>query len=97
MVQFRPEEAVDYAYDLEFETEREKFMVPLRGFGPQPKLQMPQQCDFGKIVACYKSERTMMVRNIGDKVGTVTLSSSGPYSVLPSEITLQPSDAVQVY
>ena len=93
---FKPEEAIDYAYDVEFVTEREKFLVPVRGWGPQPELQLPSECQFGKVEACYTSERTFLVRNIGDKAATVNFGTREPFTVLPTEIGLAPQDAVQV-
>eukprot|EP00658_Telonema_sp_P-2_P011349 TRINITY_DN14309_c0_g1_i2.p1 TRINITY_DN14309_c0_g1~~TRINITY_DN14309_c0_g1_i2.p1 ORF type:complete len:774 (+),score=193.47 TRINITY_DN14309_c0_g1_i2:174-2495(+) len=96
VVQFRPEEAVDYAYDIEFVTEREKFVVPVRGWGPQPKIQLPDHCDFGKIMACFESERTFLARNVGNKAASVTFTTEAPFLVLPSTIGLAPGDAVQV-
>lgn len=86
VVHFKPEEAIDYAYDVEFVTEREKFLVPVRGWGPQPELQLPSECQFGKVEACYTSERTFLVRNIGDKAATVNFGTREPFTVLPTEI-----------
>jgi hydrocephalus-inducing protein len=95
-VYFRPEEAVDYYYELEFVTERERFFVPIHGIGPKPQLQLPSFVDFGDAPACYTSERTFLIRNVGNKAARVYLSTESPFQCVPSTKNLEPMDAVQV-
>jgi hypothetical protein len=96
IVYFRPEEAIDYYCELEFMTERERFFVPIHGIGPRAQLQLPQIVDFGHAPACYRSERTFLVRNVGNKAARVYLSTETPFECTPSTISLNPMDAVQV-
>ena len=93
---FRPEEAIDYYYELEFVTERERFFVPIHGLGPRAQLQLPTVVDFGDAPACYKSERTFLIRNVGNKAARIYLSTESPFECVPSTTNLEPLEAVQV-
>ena len=95
-VYFRPEEAIDYYYELEFVTERERFFVPIHGLGPRPQLQLPDIVDFGDAPACFTSERTFLVRNVGNKAARVYLSTESPFQCIPYTTNLEPQEAVQV-
>ena len=95
IITFRPEEAVDYYYELEFVTERERFFVPIHGVGPQAKLQLPDMVDFGTSPACYVSERTFLVRNTGNKAARINLETVKPFEITPSTKSLEPNEFVQ--
>ena len=67
VIRFCPETKKDYSYDLMVETEREKFVVPIRAVGCISMLEFPDTLDFGLVPVKHKSEKPVMIRNIGQK------------------------------
>jgi hydrocephalus-inducing protein len=96
IVSFRPEEDIDYYYELEFMSERERFFVPIKGIGPRAKLQIPEVVKFDDAPACHLSERTFLARNVGNKAARLYLTTSTPFEVVPSSVSLEPQGAIQV-
>jgi hydrocephalus-inducing protein len=62
-----PEMKTDYSYDLMVVTEREKFIVPIRAVGCVSMIEFPDKLDFGMVPVKFKSEKPVMMRNIGEK------------------------------
>ncbi|XP_074783220.1 hydrocephalus-inducing protein homolog isoform X2 [Athene noctua] len=93
---FTPEENKDYFYQLTCVTEREKFIVPIRAIGARAILDFPDQLDFSVCPVKYSSQKTLLVRNIGNREARYRISTESPFSVDPSIGTLGVGDAVQV-
>uniref|UniRef100_A0A663MY75 HYDIN/VesB/CFA65-like Ig-like domain-containing protein n=1 Tax=Athene cunicularia TaxID=194338 RepID=A0A663MY75_ATHCN len=93
---FTPEENKDYFYQLTCITEREKFIVPIRAIGARAILDFPDQLDFSVCPVKYSSQKTLLVRNIGNREAHYRISTESPFSVEPSIRTLGIGDAVQV-
>ncbi|XP_074751148.1 hydrocephalus-inducing protein homolog [Athene noctua] len=93
---FTPEENKDYFYQLTCITEREKFIVPIRAIGARAILDFPDQLDFSVCPVKYSSQKTLLVRNIGNREARYRISTESPFSVEPSIGTLGIGDAVQV-
>lgn len=47
-IKFSPDAKIDYSYDLQIVTERERFIVPIVGTGRKALLSFPDVIDFGE-------------------------------------------------
>ncbi|XP_026704551.1 hydrocephalus-inducing protein homolog [Athene cunicularia] len=93
---FTPEENKDYFHQLTCITEREKFIVPIRAVGARAILDFPDQLNFSVCPVKYSSQKTLLVRNVGNREARYCISTESPFSVDPSTGTLGIGDAVQV-
>ena len=64
----------DYSHELVCITEREKFIVPVRAIGARAILDFPDEINFPIGPVKYPSTKTILVRNIGNKEGKISLS-----------------------
>ena len=67
MIRFSPEAKIDYEYNLEIVTEREKFNVPIVAVGKRSLIDFPDLIDFGHCPVKYKTEKPVVIRNLGEK------------------------------
>ncbi|XP_037230771.1 hydrocephalus-inducing protein homolog [Falco rusticolus] len=74
----------------------EKFVVPLRAIGARAILDFPDQVNFSACPVKYSTQKTLLVRNIGNGAARYCISTQSPFSVDPSAGTLGIGDAVQV-
>ncbi|XP_042653703.1 LOW QUALITY PROTEIN: hydrocephalus-inducing protein homolog [Tyto alba] len=93
---FTPEENKDYFHQLICITEREKFIVPIRAIGARAILDFPDQLNFSVCPVKYSTQKTLLVRNIGNREARYRISTQSPFSVDPSIGTLGIGDAMQV-
>ncbi|CAK0877779.1 unnamed protein product, partial [Prorocentrum cordatum] len=97
VVRFKPDAKIDYSYDLVVVTEREKFAVPIRASGGSALLSFPDEIDFGDdCVVGHRSERTVLVRNVGDRSTKFSLRTHPPFSVTVPDGYLAEGAACQV-
>lgn len=95
-VRFKPDARVDYSYNLVVLTEREKFLVPLHARGGTPLLDLPDTVDFATCPVKYETEKTILVRNVGDKPTKFLIKTSAPFSTSIRDGYLDVQGAVQV-
>ncbi|XP_074007853.1 hydrocephalus-inducing protein homolog [Numenius arquata] len=95
-VLFTPEENKDYFHQLTCITEREKFIVPIRAIGARAILDFPDQLNFSICPVKYSTQRTLLVRNVGNREARYCISTQSPFSVEPSIGTLGIGDTMQV-
>ncbi|NXJ80823.1 HYDIN protein, partial [Trogon melanurus] len=93
---FTPEENKDYFHQLTCITEREKFIVPIRAIGARAILDFPDQLNFSVCPVKYSTQKTLLVRNIGNREACYRFSTQSPFSVDPSVGTLGVGDTMQV-
>ncbi|NXL46323.1 HYDIN protein, partial [Podilymbus podiceps] len=93
---FTPEENKDYFHQLICITEREKFIVPIRAIGARAILDLPDQLNFSVCPVKYSTQKTLLVRNMGNREARYCISTSSPFSVDPSIGTLGVGDTMQV-
>ncbi|XP_071670318.1 hydrocephalus-inducing protein homolog isoform X2 [Patagioenas fasciata] len=93
---FTPEENKDYFHQLTCITEREKFIVPIRAIGARAILDFPDQLNFSVCPVKYSTQKTLLVRNIGNREACYSISTQSPFSVDPSIGTLGTGDTMQV-
>ncbi|XP_027541094.1 hydrocephalus-inducing protein homolog [Neopelma chrysocephalum] len=93
---FTPGENKDYFHSLICTTEREEFIVPIRAIGARAVLNFPDQLDFSVCPVKYSTERTLMVRNLGNREARYQISTQSPFSVIPTMGTLGIGDILQV-
>ncbi|XP_063801928.1 hydrocephalus-inducing protein homolog isoform X2 [Pseudophryne corroboree] len=93
---FTPEENKDYFHELICITEREKFVVPIRAIGARAVLDFPDQISFRVSPVKYNSQKTLLVRNIGNRQACFQLLTQRPFSVAPVSGTLDAGDSMQV-
>ncbi|RMC09014.1 hypothetical protein DUI87_14013 [Hirundo rustica rustica] len=93
---FTPAENKDYFHKLVCITEREEFIVPIRAIGARAILDFPDQLDFSECPVKYSTQKTLLVRNIGNRAAHYQLSTQSPFSVIPAMGALDIGDAMQV-
>ncbi|XP_009468798.1 PREDICTED: hydrocephalus-inducing protein homolog [Nipponia nippon] len=93
---FTPEENKDYFHQLTCITEREKFIVPIRAIGARAILDFPDQLNFSVCPVKYSTQKTLLVRNIGNREARYCISTQSPFSVDASIGTLGIGDTMQV-
>ncbi|MGH0142284.1 UNVERIFIED_CONTAM: hypothetical protein FKN15_002866 [Acipenser sinensis] len=93
---FTPEENKDYLHKLVCVTEREKFAVAIRAIGARALLDFPDHLNFSTCPVKCLSQRTLLVRNIGNSEARFTLSTQSPFCVEPSLGTLGVGETMQV-
>ncbi|KAK2918189.1 hydrocephalus-inducing protein homolog [Channa argus] len=93
---FTPQENKDYHHNLVCVTERERFEVPVRAIGPRAILDF--QDEFYLPVCAVKAftQKTHLVRNIGNSIAIFKLHTKKPFSVTPSSGTLDVGESLQV-
>ncbi|XP_066540500.1 hydrocephalus-inducing protein homolog isoform X2 [Hoplias malabaricus] len=95
-VLFTPQENKDYIHRVLCVTEREKFEVPIRAIGGRAILDFPDQVHFPLCPVKCSSQRTLLVRNIGNWEAKFHLSTQSPFSVEPTVGTLGVGECMQV-
>uniref|UniRef100_A0A3B4CPM5 HYDIN/VesB/CFA65-like Ig-like domain-containing protein n=1 Tax=Pygocentrus nattereri TaxID=42514 RepID=A0A3B4CPM5_PYGNA len=95
-VLFTPEENKDYIHRLICVTEREKFEVPIRAIGARAILDFPDHVHFPLCPVKCSSQKTLLVRNIGNGEASFHLSTQSPFSVEPPIGTLGVGGSMQV-
>ncbi|CAB1432185.1 unnamed protein product [Pleuronectes platessa] len=93
---FTPQENKDYDHRLVFVTERERFEVPVRAIGPRAILDFRDELYLPLCPVKASTERTQLVRNIGNRMAKFTLHTQSPFSVTPSSGTLDIGESMQV-
>jgi hypothetical protein len=97
VIRFKPDARIDYSHDLVVITEREKFSVPIRASGGSALLDFPDSIDFGRdCVVGHQSERTVLVRNIGDRATKFVLRTNPPFSIANPDGYLPEGETCQV-
>ncbi|XP_060537492.1 hydrocephalus-inducing protein homolog isoform X5 [Pantherophis guttatus] len=92
---FTPEENKDYFHELTCITEREKFIVPIRAIGARGILDFPDQLNFSTSPVKYNTQKTLLVRNIGNRDAYYQITTQRPFSVKPSIGTLGINETTQ--
>ncbi|NXF97015.1 HYDIN protein, partial [Eubucco bourcierii] len=95
-VLFTPEENKDYCHQLLCVTERGKFTVPIRAVGAQAALDFPQQLNFSICPVKHSTQRTLLLRNVGEREAQYSIGTRSPFSAVPSVGALGAGEAVQV-
>ncbi|XP_053908437.1 LOW QUALITY PROTEIN: hydrocephalus-inducing protein homolog [Cuculus canorus] len=93
---FTPEENKDYFHQLTCITEREMFNVPIRAIGARAILDFPDQLSFSICPVKYSTQKTLLVRNVGNREARYCISTQSPFSVNPSIWNLGIGEATQV-
>ncbi|XP_066413817.1 hydrocephalus-inducing protein homolog [Molothrus aeneus] len=93
---FTPGQKKDYFHQLLCTTEREEFIVPIWAIGARAILDFPDQLDFSECPVKHSTQKTLLVRNVGNRTAHYQLSTQSPFSVIPTMGALDVGDAVQV-
>ena len=96
ILKFKPEEKIDYSYNLICSSEREKFIVPIRAIGARALFDFPDSISFTDAPVKFKSTKTILVRNIGSKDAKFVIDYSGPFEIIPDNGFLQAGKAIQI-
>ncbi|XP_069735049.1 LOW QUALITY PROTEIN: hydrocephalus-inducing protein homolog [Phaenicophaeus curvirostris] len=86
----------DYFHQLTCITERETFNVPVRAIGARAILDFPDELNFSSCPVKYTTQKTLLIRNVGNRVAHYCLSPESPFSVSPSIGTLGTGESMQV-
>ena len=68
VVRFKPQQVHEYSLELMCSTEREKFIVPIRAVGMQPRMTFPDDIAFGTCAVKSTTRKTLLVQNVGSSV-----------------------------
>jgi len=68
VVRFKPQQVHEYSLELICSTEREKFIVPIRAVGMQPRMTFPDDITFGTCAVKSTTRKTLLVQNVGSSV-----------------------------
>ncbi|RMC08918.1 hypothetical protein DUI87_13912 [Hirundo rustica rustica] len=93
---FTPKENKDYSHELVCMSQRERIVVPIRAIAARAILDFPDQLDFSVCPVKYSTQKTLLVRNIGNRAAHYQLSTQSPFSVVPATGTLGAGDTMQV-
>ena len=96
VVHFKSRECRDYCCDLVCVTDREKFIVPVTAVGPRPVLDLPDAVDFAQAPVNVSTERTVMLRNVGNAAATIVVAASGAFSATVRDAFVAAGSATQV-
>ncbi|XP_038004434.1 hydrocephalus-inducing protein homolog [Motacilla alba alba] len=87
---------LDYSHELVCLTAKEKIIVPIRAISARAILDFPDQLDFSVCPVKCSSQKTLLVRNAGNREARFQLSTQSPFSVVPATGTLGAGDTMQV-
>ncbi|XP_042266839.1 hydrocephalus-inducing protein homolog isoform X2 [Thunnus maccoyii] len=93
---FTPHENKDYHHGLVCVTERERFEIPIRATGPRAILDFRDELYLPVCPVKASTQRTQLVRNIGNGKAMFKLHTQRPFSVTPSSGTLDVGESMQV-
>uniref|UniRef100_A0A3Q3KPP0 HYDIN/VesB/CFA65-like Ig-like domain-containing protein n=1 Tax=Monopterus albus TaxID=43700 RepID=A0A3Q3KPP0_MONAL len=93
---FTPQESKDYHHRLVCVTERERFEVPVRAIGPRAILDFRDELYLPLCAVKASTQKTHLVRNIGNSKAKFKLQTQRPFSVMPSSGTLDVGESMQV-
>ena len=82
LIRFTPEAKIDVSYDLIVITEREKFIVPIRGIGCKVMIEFMDNIDFGDVPVKYRIEKPIILRNVGEKITKWMLKVNSPHVIV---------------
>ncbi|XP_071311725.1 hydrocephalus-inducing protein-like [Agelaius tricolor] len=95
-IRFSPDENKDYSHELTCIMAKEKIVVPIRAIGARAILDSPAQVDFSECPVKHSTQKTLLVRNVGNRTAHYQLSTQSPFSVVPTAGTLGAGDTMQV-
>ncbi|XP_062355745.1 hydrocephalus-inducing protein homolog [Cinclus cinclus] len=95
-IRFTPDETKDYSHELICLTARDRIVVPIQAIAAQAILDFPDQLDFSRCPVKYSSQKTLLVRNVGNVEAHYQLSTQSPFCVVPDRGTLAAGDTMQV-
>lgn len=96
VIRFSPEAKIDYSFDLQIVTEREKFIVPIRAVGCRAMIDFPDQLDFKLVAVKHTVEKPVMIRNIGEKTTKWHMKVPNGFKVSKSEGILEVGQSEQL-
>nr|XP_054505051.1 hydrocephalus-inducing protein-like [Agelaius phoeniceus] len=95
-IRFSPDENKDYSHELTCIMAKEKIVVPIGAIGARAILDFPAQVDFSECPVKHSTQKTLLVRNVGNRTAHYQLSTQSPFSVVPTAGTLAAGDTMQV-
>ncbi|XP_032925432.1 hydrocephalus-inducing protein-like isoform X2 [Catharus ustulatus] len=95
-IRFTPKKNQDYSHELICITAKERVVVPIRAIGARAILEFPDQLDFSQCPVKYSTQKTLLLRNVGNLEAHYQLNTQSPFSVVPATGTLGAGDTVQV-
>ncbi|XP_062355740.1 hydrocephalus-inducing protein homolog [Cinclus cinclus] len=96
-IRFTPDETENYSHELVCLTARDRIVVPIQAIAAQAiLLDFPDQLDFSRCPVKYSSQKTLLVRNVGNVEAHYQLSTQSPFCVVPDRGTLAAGDTMQV-
>ncbi|XP_058278126.1 hydrocephalus-inducing protein-like [Hirundo rustica] len=95
-VLFTPKENKDYSHELVCMSGSEWIVVPIRAIAARAILDFPDQLDFPVCPVKCSTQKTLLVRNVGNRAARYQLSTQSPFSVVPATGILGVGDTMQV-
>ncbi|KAG7229797.1 hypothetical protein INR49_012446 [Caranx melampygus] len=85
----------DYHHRLVYVTERERFEVPVHAIGPRAILDFRDELHLPLCAVKASTQRTQLVRNVGNSKAKFTLHTQSPFTVTPSSGSLDVGEGMQ--
>uniref|UniRef100_A0A803W1T4 HYDIN/VesB/CFA65-like Ig-like domain-containing protein n=1 Tax=Ficedula albicollis TaxID=59894 RepID=A0A803W1T4_FICAL len=95
-IRFTPDTNKNYSHQLVCITGLERIVVPIRANPAQAILEFPDQLDFSECPVKYSTQKTVLLRNVGNLEAQFQLSTQSPFSVVPASGTLGIGETMQV-
>ncbi|XP_016156610.1 PREDICTED: LOW QUALITY PROTEIN: hydrocephalus-inducing protein-like [Ficedula albicollis] len=95
-IRFTPKKNKNYSHQLVCLTPREQVVVPIRAIAARAILEFPDQLDFSECPVKYSTQKTVLLRNVGNLEAQFQLSTQSPFFVVPASGTLGAGDTMQV-
>ncbi|XP_068035430.1 hydrocephalus-inducing protein homolog, partial [Anomalospiza imberbis] len=95
-IRFTPDENKDYSHELVCIIAKERIVVPIRAIAARAILDFPDQLDFPVCPVKYSTQKTLLVRNVGNRAARYQLSTQSPFFVVPATGTLGAGDSMRV-
>uniref|UniRef100_A0A3Q1FMQ5 HYDIN/VesB/CFA65-like Ig-like domain-containing protein n=1 Tax=Acanthochromis polyacanthus TaxID=80966 RepID=A0A3Q1FMQ5_9TELE len=95
-VSFTPQENKDYEHTIICVTERERFEIPIHAIGPRAILDFRDEIHLPVCPVKSCTEKTHLVRNMGNSEAKFELRTQRPFSVTPSFGTLDVGGSIPV-
>ena len=96
-ITFTPEALKDYGCSLICRTDRERFVVPVRAYGPRAHLDFPDEVILESKPVKFPSTQVFLVRNIGNCDAEFALDATpSEFAVVPRNAKVPAGGVVQV-
>ncbi|KAI9141433.1 hypothetical protein BKA69DRAFT_1166800 [Paraphysoderma sedebokerense] len=96
ILQFTPEEERDYNLNVVCETERERFLIPVRAVGSRAILDLPDQILFGNSAVKHITTTTILAKNMGKRRAKIAMKVDPPFAISQNTALIEADKSIQL-